>query len=576
MSTDSSSKILKLNESSVASNSSTSSTSSPSVSDSSSSSSTTSSLRSALWSFVIIIPVLAAILAFYGFRGQDVLLGIDLGTTYSAIAYSDGITLGNIPDIDTLQRNIINEPDKDNNNYTPSYTTPSVIAIAGGEYLVGRKGIQYAKQNPEASIIDSKRIIGRLPNDPIVELEAVRHEGRLIIDPRSPKTLLLPAKSSSISIFTTIYNYYSQYVLKKSREPVVLYDGPTLVFAIPLYNQTQEEIIQLSTHTCLEKDAYYNIDNYDITTVSNDFQLLMKRYNTKQYLLLTPTAIGCIIVSHLYKSAIHHFPYVTLGKATVCIPAEFDSQQRYATVQAFTRAGLRVQRIMHEPTAAAMAYGLATTPNIHYVLVFDMGGGTLDVSILFLSEGSFTVIGSAGDNKLGGEDFDDCLSNYLIQQYQENHKIHHQEGIHTEDNQNHNYYSHTLCHPEILSIEAERVKIILSQTMNTTWSCPLASNTHHQSSSSTVTTQNISGTITRKEFESACQDLFDRILVPVEHALEAANVQKHEINEIVLVGGSSRLPGVRQRLAKYFNKEQLMYTVDPDLAVALGAAMNKA
>jgi molecular chaperone DnaK (HSP70) len=263
-------------------------------------------------------------------------------------------------------------------------------------------------------------------------------------------------------------------------------------------------------------------------------------------LLLTPQAASCLVAEHLLLAAERELGF-RAHKCMAAAPTDFDAAQRFATLEALGRAGLHVARLLHEPTAAAIAYGLHKQPNVHKVLVFDFGGGTLDVSLLFLAQGAFTVIGTAGDNSLGGEDVDDCLAEVLVPSAE-------RDGGGGGGG----------CAPLALSSEAERVKIALSGggggggggARAVGWACGA----------------DRGGLVRLEEFEAACAPLFDRAMAPVRQALEGASVAPEEVDEVVLVGGSSRLPMVRARLREIFGGRDLRSSVDPDLAVAIGAA----
>jgi molecular chaperone DnaK (HSP70) len=484
----------------------------------------------------LLVPVLAAVMAAWGFRGKEVVLGIDLGTTYSALAYSaDGRTVEVILDGDGES------------------TTPSVVAVLPGGvgFVVGRAAMLHAVEHPEECVIDGKRVIGRAAGDPVVAAEAERHGGRLVPDPT------------------------------RHRGPL-----RTHVFALPLHEArfSNSEARSLARHACMDPDALYysSVGGGDggdggggaagssssSSSEAPPLASLAARHGTSRFLLLTPQAVGCLIVSHLLKQAAAALPYVSVGnKAVACVPAEFDAVQRQASSLAFSRAGAKVLRLMHEPTAAAVAYGLQTSKDVHYVLVYDMGGGTLDVSVLFLAEGSFTVIGTAGDNTLGGEDFDDCLAHMLARE----------AGLpwaHGAAGDAGRKPVSSLCSPEALSLEAERVKIALSGADRAEWRCPAAEGAGAGAGGAAPAA--VGGEVTREAFERECSALFARSIAPVESALENAAVRRGEVDEIVLVGGSSRLPGVRKALVDYFGGRKLKATVDPDLAVAMGASLSRA
>jgi molecular chaperone DnaK (HSP70) len=580
---------------------------------------------------VLAIPILAAIAAALGFRGSDVLLGVDLGTTYSAVAVSNGggAWRGGKNPFKTLYSSMNveipswfrgfdeEEAVRTIQNLDGGSITPSVIAIDGANFLVGSRAVRHLEKFPNEGVVDSKRVIGRRRGDNVVSQEATRHSGRLLVHPQAFRSMStgkpfiahVPAATATNDLLeqikfvvlgvlsrisdTRIGHFFgfgaivgsfsvSRPCIDCEREPA---------FAIPLLRQTDAEIRKLAAHHCIDLGSIIYIDTLSLESITpNDalkltsadddnnnesnnqpwsffdddedytkqgsgqvklpkrlLELAKHHGSPRHYLFLTPQAVSCLVLGYMKSSAVKALPHVTLGKACACIPAEFDAVQRRATLEGFSRAGIFVVRTLHEPTAAAAAYGLQHRADIRFVLVFDMGGGTLDVSVLFLGEGgAFTTIGTAGDNSLGGEDFDDCIAKQLEI------KKANIESTTTKAKQLKS------CSAEALSIEAERIKIALGSTESTSWQC-----------------NEYSGTFSRSEFDQSCMALFDRSMSPVLQALDNANVRINEVDELVLVGGSSRLLGVRERLKKLFEGRELRTTVDPDLAVALGAAASR-
>ncbi|KAJ7039203.1 heat shock protein 70 [Mycena alexandri] len=235
--------------------------------------------------------------------------------------------------------------------------------------------------------------------------------------------------------------------------------------------------------------------------------------------------------------------------AVITVPAYFNDAQRTATKDAGTIAGLNVLRVLNEPTAAALAYGLNKDGPESKVLVYDLGGGTFDVSLLSIEDGVFEVLATAGDTHLGGEDFDNRVIDHLIKTYKK------KTGTDVTDN------ARALGK---LKREVEKAKRTLSNQQSTRIEIESFENGN-----------DFSETLTRAKFEELNMDLFRKTMKPVERVLKDANVKKEEVDEIVLVGGSTRIPKVQQLLTEYFGKE-LSKSVNPDEAVAHGAAVQGA
>ena len=215
-------------------------------------------------------------------------------------------------------------------------------------------------------------------------------------------------------------------------------------------------------------------------------------------------------------------------------------------------------RVIEEPTAAAVAYKLHKKSNIHHILVYDFGGGTLDVSLLYVAKGSVQVYATDGDETLGGSDFDHCLQKQILWKVQEETKatIPHMLPNHQQDAN-----SQELCTVASIHMKAEDIKKQFSQTDEVAFSC-----THP------TTKQKVSFPIYRKEhFHEGCQDLFQRALLPVTRLLESLEMSKDDIDEVVLVGGSTRILEIKRLLREYFGKD-LNDHIDPDVTVAYGAA----
>ena len=236
-------------------------------------------------------------------------------------------------------------------------------------------------------------------------------------------------------------------------------------------------------------------------------------------------------------------------KAVITVPAYFNDSQRQATVDAGKIAGIEVLRIINEPTAASLAYGLDKKQN-ETILVFDLGGGTFDVSVLEVGDGIFEVLSTAGDTNLGGDDFDKALVRWLVEDFEA------KEGTNlTKDIQA----------LQRLTEAAEKAKMELSNVEKTTINLPFIT-------ADKTGPKHIQQDLTREKFETLCKDLIDRCRIPVEKALKDAKVDKSGINEVVLVGGSTRIPAIQQLVESLTGKKPNK-SVNPDEVVAIGAAI---
>ena len=236
-------------------------------------------------------------------------------------------------------------------------------------------------------------------------------------------------------------------------------------------------------------------------------------------------------------------------QAVITVPAYFNDSQRQATMDAGKIAGIEVLRIINEPTAASLAYGLDKKQN-ETILVFDLGGGTIDVSVLEVGDGIFEVLSTAGDTNLGGDDFDKVLVNWLVNDFKEN------EGI---------TLTQDIQALQRLTEAAEKAKMELSTVEKTTIHLPFIT-------ADKTGPKHIETELTREKFESLCQNLIQRCRIPVEKALTDARLEKTDINEVVLVGGSTRIPAI-QELVESLTGKKPNQSVNPDEVVAIGAAI---
>lgn len=368
------------------------------------------------------------------------IIGIDLGTTNSAMAYM----VAGKPEIIT--------------NSEGDRTTPSVVAeTKKGERLVGKVAQRQRITNPENTIYGIKRLIGRKFDDKEVE--------------RDRK--ICPYK-----------------IVKKGNGVAVVMGG-------------------------------------------------------KEY---TPEEISAMILSKL-KADAEAFLGEKVTEAIITVPAYFDDSQRQATKDAGKIAGLEVKRIINEPTAAALAYGLESQKD-GKIVVFDLGGGTFDVSVLELGDGVFEVLSTNGDTHLGGEDFDNAIVNFLVAQFKS------ESGIDI---------TNDAAAMQRVKDEAEKAKKELSSSTSVDINLPFLS-------ADADGPKHFEYTLTRAKLEELCADLLNRLSGPVEKALKDAKLSTSDINEIVMVGGMTRMPAVVEKVKKIFGKDP-MQGVNPDEVVAIGAAI---
>ena len=263
----------------------------------------------------------------------------------------------------------------------------------------------------------------------------------------------------------------------------------------------------------------------------------------------TPQEISATILQYL-KGYAESYLGETVDKAVITVPAYFNDAQRQATKDAGKIAGLEVERIVNEPTAAALAYGLDKTEKDEKVLVFDLGGGTFDVSILELGDGVFDVLSTAGDNKLGGDDFDNKIMDYLVAEFKK------ENGVDL---------SKDKMAVQRLKDAAEKAKKDLSGVTSTQISLPFIT-------AGEAGPLHLEVNLTRAKFDELTYDLVERTKGPVRQALKDAGLSTSEIDEVILVGGSTRIPAVVEAVRKEAGKEPNK-SVNPDEVVAMGAAI---
>ncbi|KAL1979461.1 hypothetical protein VTN96DRAFT_5735 [Rasamsonia emersonii] len=295
-----------------------------------------------------------------------------------------------------------------------------------------------------------------------------------------------------------------------------------------------------------DKDVQRDIKNFPFKVSNKDGKPVVTVDVNKQPKTFTPEEISAMVLGKMKEIAegylgkpVHH--------AVVTVPAYFNDAQRQATKDAGTIAGLNVLRVVNEPTAAAIAYGLDKTGDERQIIVYDLGGGTFDVSLLSIDNGVFEVLATAGDTHLGGEDFDHRVMDYFVKLYNKKHNVDITKDLKTMGK---------------LKREVEKAKRTLSSQMSTR----IEIEAFHEG-------KDFSETLTRAKFEELNMDLFKRTLKPVEQVLKDAKVKKSDISDIVLVGGSTRIPKVQALLEEFFNGKKASKGINPDEAVAFGAAV---
>jgi heat shock protein 1/8 len=374
-------------------------------------------------------------------------IGIDLGTTYSCV----GVWINDKVEI------IANDQGLN--------TTPSYVAFTEEERLIGDAAKNQTARNPQNTVFDAKRLIGRKFSDKTVQ--------------------------EDIKLW-----------------PFKVISGPA-----------DKPLIQVQ------------------------FKGETKNFQAEEISSMVLTKMKDIAEAYLGK---------TIKSAVVTVPAYFNDSQRQATKDAGTIAGLDVKRIINEPTAAAIAYGLDKKGDgkEKNVLIFDLGGGTFDVSLLTIEDGIFEVKATNGHTHLGGEDFDNRLVDFCMTQFKK------KTGADISGNARAMRRLRTQC---------EKAKRILSSAHQAEIECE----TLHEG-------EDFSTTISRAKFEELCIDLFRKCMPPVENVLKDADIGKGQVHEVVLVGGSTRIPKVQQMLSDFFNGKQLNRSINPDEAVAFGAAVQGA
>ena len=318
---------------------------------------------------------------------------------------------------------------------------------------------------------------------------------------------------------------------------------------------------------------------FNITTNEHDGI----RFSVPQYdhsiISISPSQIGSYVIHHLMQITSAFLGHSNVMSAVICVPAKFTTAQRQATVDAFRGAGVKVTRILEEPTAAALAYGLHLKEGVDYILVYDFGGGTLDVSLLQVTKGFADVMGSDGDDLLGGADFDAAIALHLMKTY--GHDVTNvQQALDVllleEDGLPCDFVA-PLCTRSSFHTIGEQLKIQLSDYPE--GGGVVYADCVYPTSTTPASLKDFCNSLTTRQlllssetFDAAVQSLYDRSILPVQRLLKDLDLEHTDIDEVVMVGGTTRMPQIRKLVQREMKVNSLNTHIDPDLTVAYGAA----
>ncbi len=333
----------------------------------------------------------------------------------------------------------------------------------------------------------------------------------------------------------------------------VMENGESTVIVNPEGNRTTPSVVAFKNGERIVGDAAKR----QLVTNKETVYSIKRKMGTSEKTTLegkdySPEEVSAMILSYL-KSYAEGYLGDKVNKAVITVPAYFNDAQRQATKDAGKIAGLDVERIINEPTAAALAFGIDKTDKEQKVLVFDLGGGTFDVSILELADGTFEVLSTSGDNHLGGDDFDQVIVDWLIAEFKK------ESGVDL---------SKDKMALQRLKEAAEKAKKDLSSTVSTQISLPFIS-------AGADGPLHIEQTLSRANFENMTKKLIERCVTPVRNALKDSGLTKNDIHQVLLVGGMTRMPAVQELVRQELGKEPNK-SVNPDEVVAIGAAIQGA
>lgn len=504
-----------------------------------------------------------------GFRGRATVAGIDLGTTNSVICVQSQSSSSGSSSTGGGGGEIVCIPDTTTN----SPIVPSVVS-----FLDEHRHRSYRLTKTEKEYhIGWKYGAGR-PHPVDV---MVGHNAKLRIDGHLHQTIYHAKRIIGREI-----DHNSVISLQDEIDFTIVDDGTGLAaFHIP----------------------YHLPPTADVTAATSTVTTNAKSVTstTTPAAILSPSEIGSYIIHHLMTLTHSYLGHANIRSAVIAIPTKFEPSQRDATIRAYEMAGIKVVRILEEPTAAALAYGLHKREDVQYVMVYDFGGGTLDVSVLYIGEGGYIdVLGSDGDERLGGADFDASVARWLLEeqngweyvegvaasvstivdgissgkQVEEDKIMMNVEDVIEESCPK--LKETPLCTISSLHTLAERMKISLSEggavVDGECYRLPPSMDVSKDLPSTTKalcdSIVKVKLTLTLEEYDRMVQTLYNRSLLPIQRLLKDLGLRKDEIDEVVMVGGTTRMPQIRELVRIELEKDKLNTHIDPDLTVAYGAA----
>ena len=458
------------------------------------------------------------------------IIGIDLGTTNSCVAVMEGGEAKVIVNAEGMR------------------TTPSVVAFKNGEIVVGESARRQAATNLD-TVFSIKRHMG---TDYKVEMDGKKYtpeeiSAKILMKLKADAEAYLGEKVTKAVITVPAYFNDAQRQATKNAGKIAgleverIINEPTAAsLAYGLDKQDKQETVLV-----------YDLGGgtFDVSILELGDGVFEVKSTNKDY---TPQEISAMILQNL-KATAEAYLGEKVTEAVITVPAYFNDAERQATKDAGKIAGLDVKRIINEPTAAALAYGIDKNAGNkeQKVLVYDLGGGTFDVSILELADGTYEVLSTAGNNRLGGDDFDNRVVDYMVKQFKT------EKGIDLSTNKSAMFR---------LKLEAEKAKKDLSGVTTTEINIPFIAMDNEG------TPVHFEMGLTRSKFEELIRDLVDSTTKSVRQALKDANLSTSDIDQVLLVGGSTRIPCVQELVRRELGKEPNR-SINPDEVVAMGAAI---
>ena len=502
------------------------------------------------------------LMAKLGFRGRAEVAGIDLGTTNSVIcvqAPSKGVgaieCMVDPATNSSIIPSVVSFLEPSERPVGAKSKTPSKLFPHPSGVVVGYAAKKRIDSHPHHTLYNAKRVLGRPPTDRAIQQLQDEVEFQVHVQPPPPAA-----------------------VDDADTNKPELMEDQRVVFRVPHHTHANQP---------------------------------------SEWMPISPQQVGSYVVNALLQFTHQQLGHENVKSAVICVPAKFDTLQRQRTVAAFQDAGVKVTRILEEPTAAALAYGLHLKDGVDYIIVYDFGGGTLDISLLHVSNGFVDVMGSDGDDRLGGADFDAAIAHYWLEQQQQkqeyaNNKtpnqamvddvsavLHQLEAV-LEDTPQHLDFEqelsshcpaileYPLCTVSSFHTMGEQIKIRLSDTYEDKDATVLETHCLRlPEGTNTIPAQDdplamvdafcasltkATLTLSRDEFQHAAQPLLERSILPVQRLLNDLSLTTNDIDEVVMVGGTTRMPQIRALVREELSASTLNTHIDPDITVAYGAA----